>query len=138
MMADSTSGNDDRSGPTRSELSGSAGDVVQARDIAGGVHFHTASQENIDRDSAVPAQLPADVRGFVNRVADLAWMDNVLSNDVSPHVSAQVCVLTGTAGVGKTSLAVRWGHRIRDRFPDGQLYINLRGYDPGEPITAGQ
>ncbi|MEV0366948.1 ATP-binding protein [Nocardia fusca] len=111
--------------------------MVQARDVAGGIHFHTTGNKGIDRDSTtVPAQLPADVRGFVNRVADLAWMDNALNSDVSLHGSAQVCILTGTAGVGKTSLAVHWGHRVRDRFPDGQLYINLRGYDPGEPITA--
>ena len=46
------------------------------------------------------------------------------------------CVLAGTAGVGKTALAVHWGHRVRDAFPGGQLYCDLRGYDPREPVTA--
>jgi tetratricopeptide (TPR) repeat protein len=46
-----------------------------------------------------------------------------------------VC-LTGTAGVGKTATVVHWGHRVRERFPDGQLYVDLRGYDPDQPISA--
>ncbi|MFF3226128.1 ATP-binding protein [Nocardia suismassiliense] len=124
-------------GGTRSDLSGSAGDVVQARDIAGGIHFHSPGGDRISGES-VPAQLPADVRGFVNRVTDLKRMDDVLADTGNHPRTPRVCVLTGTAGVGKTSLAVHWGHRARDRFPDGQLYVNLRGYDPGQPITAGQ
>lgn len=121
-------------GGTNSDLSGNAGDVVQARDISGGIHFHGPGRDAVP----VPAQLPGDVRGFVNRTADLQRLDAVLGHGLEHHGSASVCVIAGTAGVGKTALAVRWAHSNRERFPDGQLYVNLRGYDPGEPVTAAQ
>jgi tetratricopeptide (TPR) repeat protein len=47
-------------------------------------------------------------------------------------------IITGTAGVGKTALAVQWAQQRRDWFPDGQLYVNLRGYDSGPALTPGQ
>ncbi|SEC60207.1 Tetratricopeptide repeat-containing protein [Amycolatopsis tolypomycina] len=117
---------------TRSELSGTAGDVVQARDVSGGVHFHQFGTNRRD----VPRQLLGDVRGFVNRSAELGRLDTVLSE--RGHEAAHLTVIVGTAGVGKTALALRWAHRRQDHFPDGQLYVNLRGYDPGTPITAEQ
>ena len=115
-----------------SVFSGYAGDVVQARDIIGGIHFHGPAQ----KQALTPAQLPADVRDFINRLHDLGRLDELLSErDLHPG-SVSICVITGTAGVGKTSLAVRWAHRARHQFPNGQLYANLRGYDPGEPVPA--
>ena len=47
-----------------------------------------------------------------------------------------ISAIGGTAGVGKTALAVQWARQVAERFPDGQLYVNLRGYDPGQPMTA--
>ncbi|MGV9362342.1 BTAD domain-containing putative transcriptional regulator [Amycolatopsis sp. NPDC003731] len=79
-----------------------------------------------------PAQLPHDVRGFTGRAAELAQLDE----PAEPGPGADIRVVTGTAGVGKTALAVRWAHRVRDRFGDGQLYLDLRGFDPDhEPLT---
>lgn len=76
-----------------------------------------------------PAELPLDVRGFAGRSAELAELDEV-------DGSGDVWVITGSPGVGKTALAVRWAHAARDRYPDGQLYVNLRGFDAhDEPLT---
>jgi DNA-binding SARP family transcriptional activator/Tfp pilus assembly protein PilF len=77
----------------------------------------------------VPAQLPAAVRGFAGRDRELARLDAVLA-DAQGHATTAICAISGTAGVGKSALAVHWAHRVAERFPDGQLYVNLRGFDP--------
>ena len=116
---------------TRSDFSGWAREVVQARDVSGGIHFHHTGPW----PGPVPRQLPGDARGFVNRVSELERLDDVLARSRDDPHSMAVLIIVGTAGLGKTSLAVHWAHRIRDRFPDSELYVNLRGYDPGEPGT---
>jgi tetratricopeptide (TPR) repeat protein len=115
----------------RLEGSGS-GDVVQARDVHGGVHFHRPAATF----TVTPSQLPGDVRGFVNRHTELAALTSVAAGQRDDPLAAAITVITGTAGVGKTSLALHWAHRVRDVFPDGQLYVNLRGYDPGQPAAS--
>jgi DNA-binding SARP family transcriptional activator/tetratricopeptide (TPR) repeat protein/DNA-binding XRE family transcriptional regulator len=81
----------------------------------------------------VPAQLPAETPGFVGRAAALVRLDELVA-DVDGR--AVTIAVSGSAGVGKTALAVRWAHRVRSRFPDGQLSINLRGYAVSGPPTA--
>jgi DNA-binding SARP family transcriptional activator len=71
-----------------------------------------------------PAQLPPDVAGFAGRDAQLAALD--ASAGGGPSV--MIVAVTGPGGIGKTALAVHWGHRVADRFPDGQLFVNLGGY----------
>lgn len=108
---------------------------MQARDVRGGVHFHYGDpQSPSSAASPTPRQLPADVRGFVNRADELGRLHAVLSSGEGDHLLVSVCVVAGTAGAGKTSLALHWAHQVTDRFPDGQLYTNLRGYDAARPV----
>ena len=81
------------------------------------------------RRRPVPAQLPADVAGFVGRADQLGRLDKLLDGGDRP-ATVVISAIAGTAGVGKTALAVHWAHQALDRFPDGQLYVNLRGFDP--------
>ncbi|PZF98793.1 hypothetical protein C1I93_07920 [Micromonospora endophytica] len=87
------------------------------------------------RAAAVPRELPADVAGFTGRRSAIEELDTLLSDDAQP---ATPVVISGTAGVGKTALAVHWAHRAAGRFPDGQLYLNLRGYAPTPPVRPAE
>lgn len=108
---------------------------MQAGSVTGGVHFHQhGPPPGGGPDHSVPRQLPGDTYGFVNRAAELDQLNAVLPGDGGAPLIVSVCVVAGTAGAGKTSLALHWAHQIKHRFPDGQLYINLRGYDPGLPV----
>jgi DNA-binding SARP family transcriptional activator/tetratricopeptide (TPR) repeat protein len=79
----------------------------------------------------VPAQLPAAIAGFTGRTNHLRRLDGLLPD---PLAGATVATVTGPAGVGKTALAVHWAHRVRDRFPDGALFVDLRGYAEGRAV----
>jgi tetratricopeptide (TPR) repeat protein/DNA-binding XRE family transcriptional regulator len=85
--------------------------------------------------AAVPRQLPCAVAGFTGRAAQLKELTGLLDRNDTMVISA----INGTAGVGKTALAVHWSHQVADRFPGGQLYVNLRGFDPsGEPVQPAE
>jgi len=91
-----------------------------------------------------PAQLPPDVAGFSGRDGELRRLDGLLppgpgGGAGGPAGAVAIATIDGMAGVGKTALAVHWSHRVADRFGDGQLYVNLRGFDPtGSPVPPGE
>ncbi|MEU5977470.1 tetratricopeptide repeat protein [Streptomyces sp. NPDC047315] len=114
-----------------STLSGTARDVVQARDVRGGIHYHHAPAAPAVR-GPVPCQLPMASQGFVNRHTEREALDRLLDDG---RAGVRVLLVTGTAGVGKTSLALHWAHAVRERFPDGQLYADLHGYGPQAPVA---
>jgi DNA-binding SARP family transcriptional activator len=83
---------------------------------------------------AVPRQLPAPPLAFVGREAELAALDAAMNP--AEGGTMVVAAVLGSGGVGKTWLALRWANHAAGRFPDGQLYVNLRGFDPGESPVA--
>jgi DNA-binding SARP family transcriptional activator len=86
---------------------------------------------------AAPRQLPAAAAHFTGRDSELAALTGIL--DTADSTEPTTVVIGGTAGVGKTALAIRWAHQVASRFPDGQLYVNLRGFDPsGAPVTPAE
>ena len=86
----------------------------------------------------VPGQLPAASGPFAGRVAELAQLDAAVAAAASEH-AVPVAAITGTSGMGKTWLALHWAHRNLHRFPDGQLFLDLHGFDPtGTPTSPGE
>jgi tetratricopeptide (TPR) repeat protein/transcriptional regulator with XRE-family HTH domain len=90
--------------------------------------------------AAVPRQLPATVPDFTGRSAELEELARMLDKaDGAPAGTVVISAIGGTGGVGKTALALHWAHQVSDRFSDGQLYVNLRGYDPsGTPASPAE
>jgi tetratricopeptide (TPR) repeat protein/transcriptional regulator with XRE-family HTH domain len=90
--------------------------------------------------SPPPALLPYDAAFFTGRSDHLARLDALLGDaGADTRHGTVICALTGPAGAGKTALAVHWAHRVRDRFPDGQLFVDLRGHSaqaPMRPVEA--
>jgi tetratricopeptide (TPR) repeat protein/transcriptional regulator with XRE-family HTH domain len=86
----------------------------------------------------VPRELPPDVYGFTGRATELAELDRLLDRAGGGPGVGLISAVAGTAGVGKTALAVRWAHRVGREFPDGCLYVDLRGYDADRPMRPAE
>ena len=87
------------------------------------------------RTARVPAQLPPALSWFTGREDTLKMLDQLLSGEATRPGPMIISAIAGSPGVGKTTVAVHWAHDVADRFPDGQLYVNLRGYDATAPVT---
>ncbi|WP_186763146.1 AfsR/SARP family transcriptional regulator [Lentzea tibetensis] len=87
-----------------------------------------ALADQLSPPRVVPSELPADVTGFVGRAEEISALE---------ELAGRTAAISGPPGTGKTTLAVHVAHRVRARFPDGQLYVNLRGYSPQPAVRPG-
>ncbi|WP_199516394.1 ATP-binding protein [Nucisporomicrobium flavum] len=124
--------------PLRNDFSGRADTVVQAGTVGGTFNLQMPRKLGSPR----PRQLPPSVPAFVNRTFDLRRLDAALDRSLgasgAENSAVVISALSGPAGVGKTALAVHWAHHARNRFPDGDLFVNLRGYDAALPTPPQQ
>jgi DNA-binding SARP family transcriptional activator/DNA-binding XRE family transcriptional regulator len=96
-------------------------------------HPHRAAQADMH---VAPRQLPAASRHFAGRAGELNALSGLLEPEPEKARGVVIAALTGMAGIGKTALAVYWAHQVADRFPDGQLFVNLRGFGPSAAALA--
>jgi tetratricopeptide (TPR) repeat protein len=124
---------------TRNELSGDAEAVVQAGTVHGGINLFGRAG---GPPPPPPRQLPLDAVRFVNREQTLIQLDAALPPEGEAIAAGgppmTVTAIAGAPGVGKTALAVHWAHRVRRRFSDGDLYVDMRGYGPGPALDVGR
>ncbi|WP_228688418.1 ATP-binding protein [Amycolatopsis keratiniphila] len=107
-----------------------------------GTRTASAGRSRAGAADVVPRQLPGAVRDFTGRAEHLAALDALLppvpdKYEEQPQ-SVVITAVDGAGGMGKTTLALHWAHRIQHRFPDGTLHVNLRGYGPGDPATPAE
>ncbi|MGW0872155.1 AfsR/SARP family transcriptional regulator [Streptomyces sp. NPDC002740] len=109
-------------------------DTDTAREVSAEVRSRAVAVAATAAVAMPPAQLPAAPTAFVGREAELARVSRLVARS-----EGAIIVVTGMAGVGKTTFAVRWAREIADDFPDGQIYLNLRGFDHASaPLAPGQ
>ncbi|MEV2231431.1 BTAD domain-containing putative transcriptional regulator [Streptomyces phaeochromogenes] len=104
--------------------------VIHQRLLAGETAAHRPTRSAIrTKQPRIPRQLPPATGRFVGREEELGVLDDCRRN------AAPIALIVGPAGVGKTALGLQWAHRTADAFPDGQLFLDMRGFDDADPMT---
>jgi len=119
-------------GATRAEQSALATARDRVDECRRNVHQRAPATARPARGT--PRQLPTAMRHFSGRQQELAELDFLLDQALDAG-TVLVMAISGTAGIGKTTLAVFWAHRVAHRFPDGQMYVNLRGFEANDPAV---
>ena len=117
------------------QLSTAAGRDAAGQDAAGPGAEPGADAPSGPGGVPSPAQVPPEPAGFAGRVPELRWLEGLLPEQTGAD-GTPIALITGTAGVGKTTLAIRFARQVASSFPDGQLYVNLRGFDPASAPVA--
>ncbi|MGH3622598.1 MAG: ATP-binding protein [Sciscionella sp.] len=113
-------------------MSGNADTVLQVGTVHGTVNVLGSGRRQLP-----PRQLPAVIAAFTDRTEQIAELDTLLAGATeSGSAAVVIATLSGTAGVGKTALAVQWARSVDHHFPEGQLYVDMQGYGPQEPVSA--
>ncbi len=115
--------------------------VVRPQETTVGLQLQTRdpvrSGQGHRRAAVVPRQLPGAPRVFTGRVRELAQLTEALDAQSDPSGTVVISAIGGAGGIGKTALVLHWAHQHIEQFPDGQLYVNLRGFDPsGAPLPS--
>jgi tetratricopeptide (TPR) repeat protein len=112
---------------------------LHLRILAADPTLATSTPAAAPRPAPVPQQLPAPPRLFTGRTSELIHLDAALEESAGKGGTVVISAIGGMGGIGKTWLALHWAYRHLDRFPDGQLHVNLRGFDPtGQPMTPAE
>jgi hypothetical protein len=123
----------EKAASSTNELSGTVlGPSVQAGSVHGGIQFNVAAPPQLP----VPAQLPSP-GFFANRREELSDLQR-LAGESREAGSPMLVVITGTGGVGKTTLGLHWLHQIRERYDAGQLFVDLRGFSGSDPMPSSE
>ncbi len=121
------------------ELGADPGPELRAvhADLLAGRGAGAALGEGTVARSVVPRQLPVDIDAFTGRPGAMEQLEELLGGERDRiQGPAVICAVAGTAGIGKSALAIHAAHRVAERFPDGQLYVNLQGATVGlEPLA---